>query len=392
LVAGLLHNRKVTGSDIDLLAGMLSTVKCAPKAADCYRDWRTKFEQELRDRFSEIANTWDDSPRPRPGNSWKGKFREVKLPTFPQLMYWFPPQLSVALATIAQAAHETGDPHFAQVALISLSASIISKWPNTLSYAMDIDHTRPHRKRQAFRLNRILTTYLARLDRSISCLAELHVLYAKAGVLNKLEWFTKIACPHDARKPLNGANGEDFALVVTSPPYLNAVDYPRAHRLSLCWMNGYAPDDLVTRQNYIGLRSGVGIDSEAWLLERPRLEALVPGELREFPAIFRRLTGFFADIDAVLEQVWRTLRPGGHAVFVIANNVVRGRRIAAHQALIELALARGYSKTYTDRREIAQLRRRFPVGPFGFDGPMTHEYVVVIRKPFVRFRRTRKEW
>jgi hypothetical protein len=123
LVAGLLHNRKVIGSDIDLLAGMLSTVKCSPRAADCYKDWRTKFEQELRDRFSEIANNWDDSPRPRPGNSWKGNFREVRLPTFPQLMYWFPPQLSVALATIAQAAHETVDPHFAQVALISLSAN-----------------------------------------------------------------------------------------------------------------------------------------------------------------------------------------------------------------------------------------------------------------------------
>jgi hypothetical protein len=30
------------------------------------------------------------------------------------------------------------------------------------------------------------------------------------------------------------------------------------------------------------------------------------------------------------------------------------------------------------------LRRRFPVGPFGFDGPMTHEYTVAFHKPGLR--------
>ena len=123
LVAGLLHDRKVTGSDIDILAGMLSTVKCGPKAADHYSKWRKYFEQELRDRFSEIAEAWASTAPPQPGSCWKGNAREVRLPQFPQLMYWFPPQLSVALATIAQAAHDTGDSHFEQVALLSQSLS-----------------------------------------------------------------------------------------------------------------------------------------------------------------------------------------------------------------------------------------------------------------------------
>ena len=36
LVASLVHRRRVTGTDIDILAGMLSEVKCAPRAPARY--------------------------------------------------------------------------------------------------------------------------------------------------------------------------------------------------------------------------------------------------------------------------------------------------------------------------------------------------------------------
>jgi hypothetical protein len=82
----------------------------------------------------------------------------------------------------------------------------------------------------------------------------------------------------------------------------------------------------------------------------------------------------------VLIHAWRVLRPGGHAVFVIANNVIKGERIASHSVLAELAKGIGFTLMETTPRAIASLRRRFPVGPFGFDGPMTHEYLVVLRR------------
>ena len=63
-----------------------------------------------------------------------------------------------------------------------------------------------------------------------------------------------VVCPHDARTPIPGVPAGSQSLVVTSPPYFNAVDYPRAHRLSVCWMNGHSPPDLVSRRSYIGLR------------------------------------------------------------------------------------------------------------------------------------------
>ena len=175
--------------------------------------------------------------------------------------------------------------------------------------------------------------------------------------------------------------GESQALVVTSPPYFNAVDYPRAHRMSVCWMNGHAPADLASRQDYLGLHRAAGFDSDDWLGARLGVRKLIPRSIRENPSLGRSLAGFFADLDLVLQQTWRVLRPGGHAVFVIGDNVVKGQRIASHAAVIDMAQSLGFLKRRASPREIVSLRRRYPVGPFGFDGPMTHEFVVVLKKP-----------
>src|SRR5207247_1234933 len=94
-----------------------------------------------------------------------------------------------------------------------------------------------------------------------------------------------------------------------------------------------------------------------------------------------RLAAFFADLDASLRQVWRVLRPGGYAVIVIADNTVKGERVQVHAALAEAARDIGFTEIARRPRPIASVKRRFPTGPFGFDGPMSHEHVVVLRRP-----------
>src|SRR5919109_5492003 len=70
LVAGLAHKRRVIGSDIDTLAGMLSEVKCAPLAPERYAAWRAPFIARLASDFEAIARAWKRRPRPRPGTIW----------------------------------------------------------------------------------------------------------------------------------------------------------------------------------------------------------------------------------------------------------------------------------------------------------------------------------
>jgi DNA modification methylase len=381
LVASLVHKRRVTGTDIDTLAGMLAEVKCAPFAPSRYAQWRKQFAIRLTKAFREIVQAWQPVVNPQPGTVCVIGSLKLQIPQFPELNYWFSPQLVVALATIAEVARQCHEPHYERVALVSLSASIIAKWPNTLSFAMDVDHTRPHRREQHFTLAQVLKTYLARLDRSVACLGALHEIYRGAGVLNSLSDLSQVVYPHDARKPLPTLQEGSQQLVITSPPYFNAVDYPRAHRMSVCWMNGYAPADLASRRNYIGLRHAAEFSPDRWLHAHPQIQRLLPVPLLNHQTVGKKLCAFFADLEAVLRQVWRVLSPGGHAVFVIANNVIKGARIESHAVLAALAQALGFVEVEMTPRVIASLHRRFPIGPFGFDGPMTHEYRIVFCKP-----------
>jgi hypothetical protein len=239
LVAGLALGRTVVGSDIDVLAGMISEVKCSARSTSQYQQWRKRFAAKLKNAFSEIERGWTSALTLRSGQIVTFQSIEFKLPALPIIEYWFPPQLRAALGAIAQVAHECRDPHFENVALVTLSAAVIAKWPNSLSYAMDIDHTRPHRRIRRFSLNQTLDTYLKRLDRTIKCLGSLGEIYEQAGIQDNLSELHHVISPHDARKPLPFIPDESQSLIVTSPPYFNAVDYPRAHRLKA--PSGFTP-------------------------------------------------------------------------------------------------------------------------------------------------------
>jgi hypothetical protein len=367
---------------------MLSSIKCTPESEDAYKWWRARFDKRIVRAFSTIAAHWPPRQGPHPGETLRVGDLDLEVPDFPELNYWFPPRLIALLAALAAEARRSTSKHMEQVALVSLSASIIAKWPNTLSYAMDVDHTRPHRVVQSFSVGRVLETYRRRLDRTISKLVTLRGLYHGGDTLSDIESASRVIYPHDARHVAEAIKDESQALVVTSPPYFNAVDYPRAHRLSVCWMNGHAPEDVSSRKNYIGIRYAGGDAGVTWFADRADLVRFVPPAVRS-NGYLAKLAAFFSDIEASLSQIWRVLRPGGHAVIVIADNTVKGYRIEAHAALAEIARQLGFIEVARRPRAIDTVRRRFPSGPFGFDGPMTHEHVVVLQRPRSRMRSTR---
>jgi hypothetical protein len=148
--------------------------------------------------FVTMARIWGLRPPLHPGTTCVIGALQLDIPEFLQLAYWFPPQVIVVPAAITEAAHRCRQPHLEHVALISLSACIIAKWSNTLSYAMDIDRTRPHRRVHPLTLDHVLTTYLRRLDRTLACLGQLHQIYHEASVLNTVQHRSRVIYPHDA--------------------------------------------------------------------------------------------------------------------------------------------------------------------------------------------------
>jgi DNA modification methylase len=87
LVASLAHKRRVVGGDIDMLAGMLSDLKCAPLASKRYAEWRAEFAAQLATDFGMIAHAWRPGRPLRPGTTWSMESMQLHIPEFPELNY-----------------------------------------------------------------------------------------------------------------------------------------------------------------------------------------------------------------------------------------------------------------------------------------------------------------
>ena len=82
MVAGLIRGRLVMGADIDILAGMLSQVKCLPRPRKHYQRWRTEFAKTLQEAFGEIESEWPNSPTLRPGDTFDLRTSASHSPSF----------------------------------------------------------------------------------------------------------------------------------------------------------------------------------------------------------------------------------------------------------------------------------------------------------------------
>src|SRR6202030_29435 len=111
---------------------------------------------------------------------------------------------------------------------LSLSRIIITK-DQGASLDHDVSHSRPHRVMVSSDFD-----VLPAFERSIRKVRRLLLLAPPPGNAD-----VRLG---DARSLKSIGNGTVDA-VLTSPPYLNAIDYIRGHRLSLIWL-GYKVSDL----------------------------------------------------------------------------------------------------------------------------------------------------
>jgi hypothetical protein len=125
-------------------------------------------------------------------------------------------------------------------------------------------------------------------------------------------------CLGDARSP--GIPEGSVDSVITSPPYLNAIDYLRGHRMSLVWM-GYSLRHLrEIRGAEVGAERALSVTG--FLLNRTLSQM---GDVQELPARTQGMARrYVTDTDIVVSSVAKTLRPGGRALFVVGNSSLRG--------------------------------------------------------------------
>lgn len=281
------------------------------------------------------------------------------------VQYWFSDRARRQLLALSWAIDEEPpgpDRDFARVVFSSL---IIAKSAGA-SYALDISRSRPHK-----RLDKpIVLPFDAWTRRTQTAIARLPFLDA-----------TDDAAPRvgegDARKlPIEESTAD---LVLTSPPYLNAVDYLRAHKFSLVWM-GHRLDELRDlRTTQIGTERGMWQPDGLPDAMEARLDSLVFEARRR--AMVRR---YLSDLNQVLAEIKRVLRPGGLAVLVVGPSIVGPNTLDAGDVLVDLASHLGLQCIGSVTRPIAPGRRSLPPPSLVHGGALSlrmgSEVFVVLRK------------
>jgi hypothetical protein len=172
--------------------------------------------------------------------------------------------------------------------------------------------------------------------------------------------------------------------VLTSPPYLNAIDYMRCSKFSLVWMGHKVGDLRNIRASSVGTAA-----SRQQALDTEWVKALIK-QLRLNPMLSSRdhslLATYVWDMHLAITEVSRVLRRRGRAVYVVGESTCRGTYIRNSRVVTEVAERCGLRLVSHHSRTLPANRRYLPPpgangSDAGLDGRMRREVVVQFRKP-----------
>ncbi|HLC68400.1 MAG TPA: hypothetical protein VJH24_01045, partial [Candidatus Bilamarchaeaceae archaeon] len=119
-------------------------------------------------------------------------------------------------------------------------------------------------------------------------------------------------------------------IIVTSPPYLNNVDYSKVYGLELSLL---FLDKNITKQ----MRSQ---SVRSFITSNQSPEA-VPQEIGEIGYKIPVIGNYFSDMERTLHEVHRILKPGKACYFIVGNSVIYGTEIYVDELLAGIATRLG---------------------------------------------------
>lgn len=257
--------------------------------------------------------------------------------------YWFAVQQRSDLRRLSSLLVNVRGP-LGDAMLIALSRIIITK-KRGASLAWDVSHSRPH-KREEENDFPVISEFIKSVDFVAKRLDEQPPPgNVRVGVA-------------DARDLNRSVPDSSVDAVLTSPPYLNAIDYLRGHKFTLVWLGHRICELRRIRSNNIGTEKNLDPDSNGVLADE--LCALVPS-VDQLPhrehGIFRR---YVLDLFAMMSEINRVLRPGGKAVLVVGNSCLKGVFVENARAVTAAAVRLGLTPTARYERDLPSNRRYLP--------------------------------
>jgi hypothetical protein len=331
VVAARFYGHRAFGFDTDPLALLISRAWSSDVNAEAVRILLSKTLNHARRRYPSLSSA---QAYPARANRETRAF----------IRYWFDPTNRRQLTALSASIGKVSNPNIRAILWCAFSRMIITKDAGA-SLAKDVSHSRPHK---AYRIAPVrpfekFRPTIERILRSsnFSSGQKLPTARIRRG---------------DARNvPLKDGVAD---LVITSPPYINAIDYLRGHKLSLVWMGHQIDEIRELRSTNIGserLRH-----SSADTNYRTTAETVVHNFTNLPQHSQSMLVQYFSDMDCVLAEISRILKRSGRAVLVVGNSTIRGIFINNSRVLTRLAKANGLQLASARRRELKESKRYLP--------------------------------
>jgi len=331
LVCARLRGHRAIGCDTDPLALLIA------------RAWCTDAEpQSLKLRAEHVlerARMLSERITPNPLYP-----RRIDDETRQFIDFWFDPQSRRELNSLATCISRVRSQTERTLLWCAFSRMIITKTFG-VSLAMDVSHSRPHKVYDVAPV-RPFDIFLKAVLRVTS----------RCPFSEKENKFPPTDIRYgDARLlPVESASVD---MVITSPPYLNAIDYLRGHKLALVWMGYRMAQIRALRSSNIGTEVVKETTPHAAIQEAMSSMADLGSLDNRRLGMIRR---YVCDMDKVMKECARVLKRKGRAVFVVGDSAIRGVFVQNSQALIRLAETHGISLVSRKTRPIETKRRYLP--------------------------------
>lgn len=286
------------------------------------------------------------------------------------IRFWFDNYARRQLAALSMAIVRIHDSVTRNALWCAFSRLIITKQAGA-SLAMDLSHSRPHRSFSTAPV-KPFNRFISAVEAIVSNCPQLG-----SGPVGPVA----VVKRGDARSLKIEAASID--LVLTSPPYLNAIDYMRCSKFSLVWM-GYNMSELRTiRKESVGAEASLDEASDAtWVKSVIR-------DLKLAPKLSKRNGGLLAryawDMGSAIKEASRVIRYGGRAVYVVGDCRIRGTFIRNSRIVTAVAQHHGLSLVSRQSRALPANRRYMPppnplLRTDSMDARMRREVVLAFKK------------
>ena len=263
--------------------------------------------------------------------------------------YWFAEEQRLQLNALARGIRNleaSGVPRrVLNVFRLALSRTIITKSTGA-SLAADVSHSRPHRVRESNDYD-----VLSKFERYVGAIL--------TEVCQQEMFYPAKILRNDARV-LQSITNSTVDMIITSPPYLNALDYLRAHRMSLIWLGSTIPELRKLRSENIGTERSLSDGTSSTVSEKQILKHF-PG-FAELSNRRRNMTlRFVADLSMICKQFSRVLKKRGTLHVVIGNSTLNGVYIPNSDLFALCARGFGFRLKSELEREIPENKRYLPL-------------------------------